>query len=78
MLRAWAALGQLCLLQVGPRRCLRRLRVAPFWFFQLPNLCRRHRHCRRPRRPLFTLSQLQVCGLSWCELVDSRSALAVR
>ena len=30
-----AAPSQLILLQVGPRRCLQRLRVAPFWFFQL-------------------------------------------
>ena len=46
VVRVRAAPGQLRLLQIGPRRCLQRLRAAPFWFLQLLFLRRRHRHIR--------------------------------
>jgi hypothetical protein len=35
VVRVRVAPGQLRLLQIGPRRCLQRLRAAPFWFLQL-------------------------------------------
>ena len=35
VVRVSAASSQLILLQIGPRRCLQRLRAAPFWFVQL-------------------------------------------
>jgi hypothetical protein len=64
VVRVSAASSQLILLQVGPRRCLQRLRVAPFWFFQLLFLRRRHRHVRSRDYTNRSLSR-SMCFVSW-------------